>query len=369
MLLRLATAIAVLFAANIDALAKDTKTNITSFADNAPPCTSHSDTDVCSVPPPSAQEALAELNGKTFAVVQNGQFLDVVYEHGNDFVFGEAPLLADDIETPMERIGDGLWSKRLVLRDPDHALVTLSPANVIGSPTMTFGGAHADHALVKFGTSSDVKTITTHSNALKAARDIYVYRGERCRTTVDNCRVIYFADGGTISLFMLNKPSGIDTSRLVLVGLANPPHDDQFGGNRIAELLKDSNDPAYARFQKFLIDEIIPKVEGHGQPAARYVGGYSNGGGWAVTTMLAHPNIFGGALAFSPAPQATSQTDIRAHAVWIGSGTLESFRKSAEQYAKTLKGLHADVQTRYFVGGHYFNTWNALFWWAAGSWN
>jgi predicted esterase len=359
--------------------AEGTKENGIPFDDDALPCASHPNAEVCSYPAPSAREATSELKQGVFVVVQNGKFLDIVLKHGNDFTFGNVPSLSGDIATPLDRIGDGLWGKHLFLPDLDHAALTLSLDNASGVEPVSFSGPHADHLLVKEGTLPGIEKTTIHSKALGADRDIYVYRGEKCHTTVEGCRILYFADGDGFGTFLLNG-SKEEKERafpgFVVVGLAAPSNDGKagdknYGNKRTSELLESWHKPDYARFQKFLIDEVMPIIEDKGAPSARYVGGYSNGGAWAMSTMLEHPEMFQGALAFSPGMfDAPPHADASGHTVWIGSGKLEGgFYRDAQNYSKILAGLHADVRSRYLMGGHNDSTWNALFWWVIGSWN
>ncbi|MGA9795420.1 MAG: alpha/beta hydrolase-fold protein [Rhizomicrobium sp.] len=379
MLWRLAAAGALLLALGSASHAGGTKANGIPFDDDAPPCAAHPNAEVCSYPAPSEREAASELKQRVFVMVQNGKFLDVVLKHGNDFTYGRVPEVAGDVETPLDRIGDGLWGKRLFLPDLDHAVIEIGLANAVGVEPASFSGPHADHLLVKEGTFPSIEKTTIHSKALNADRDIYVYRGEKCRTTVEGCRIIYFADGAEFGLFLLNQPKEekeVALKNLVIVGLADPSNDGKagdpnFSRKRAGELLSVLHQPDYARFQNFLTDEVIPAIEKGGKPSARYAAGYSNGGAWAMSTMLEHPELFQGALAFSPGWfEAPQNADGSGHIVWIGSGKLEgAMYRDAQSYAKILAEMHADVRSRYLVGGHNEATWNALFWWAVGSWN
>lgn len=379
MLWRIAAAGILIFLLGSASNAGGTKENGIPFDDDAPPCAAHLNAEVCSYPAPSIKEATSELKQATFVVVQNGKFLDVVLKHGNDFTYGKVPDAFGDVQTPLDRIGDGLWGKRLFLSDLDHAVFMLNIGNVAGVGIVSFSGAHADHSPIKEGTLPSIEKTTIHSKALNADRDIYVYRGEKCRTTVEGCRVLYFADGAEFGLFLFNQPkeekAGVLTN-LVVVGLADPsddgkPGDPNFSRKRAGELLSALHQPDYAQFQNFLTDEVIPTVEKSEKPSARYAAGYSNGGAWAMSTMLEHPAMFQGALAFSPGMfEAPPSADASGHTVWIGSGKLEgAMYRDAQSYAKILAGMHADVRSRFFVSGHNDGTWNALFWWAVKSWN
>jgi enterochelin esterase-like enzyme len=379
MLWRLAAAGALLLALGSASHAERTKANGIPFDDDAPPCASHPNAEVCSYPAPSAREAASELKQRVFVIVQNGKFLDVVLKHGNDFTYGNVPSLFGDVETPLDRIGDGLWGKRLFLPDLDHAALDLGLDNVTGVEQVNFSGSHADHSLVKEGTFPGIEKITIHSKVLGADRDIYVYRGKKCRSTVKTCRIIYFVDGNSFNVFLLNgskEEKERKLPNLVVVGLADPPDDGKpgdknFSDKRNSELLEALHKPDYARFQKFLTDEVMPQIENKVAPRARYAAGFSSGGAWALSTMLEHPELFQGTLAFSPGTfDAPPHVDASGHTVWIGSGKLEGgFYRETQSYAKILAGLHANVRSRYFVGGHNESVWNALFWWAVGSWS
>jgi enterochelin esterase-like enzyme len=142
-----------------------------------------------------------------------------------------------------------------------------------------------------------------------------------------------------------------------------------FDNTRSAEMVMSFGDPAFNRFQKFLLEEVLPRIEGGSKPLGRYTAGYSNGGAWALSTALAHPVLFRGALAFSPTgwknvPANRQKTE---QFVWIGSGTLESVYNQTQQDAAQLRSIGLKTYAKFVVGGHSYSTWNALFWWSLGS--
>jgi enterochelin esterase-like enzyme len=72
--------------------------------------------------------------------------------------------------------------------------------------------------------------------------------------------------------------------------------------------------PAFAVFERDLLDDVIPAVESKYGVLAnrehRALAGLSMGGGQAMNFGLAHPDVFGWVGAFSPAPNTKPPTEL-----------------------------------------------------------
>ena len=298
--------------------------------------------------------------------------LDVAYTAATqNYTFGEAPYLCCDLQTFLVPSSPGVWAARLRSTELRHAGLRVSIANLDAAAApkpLQVLSAEPDHALtdtVRSGAVTSAKLLL--SPALGDARTIYVYRGERCRSSLSACSVIYMADGEQLDTMISAAGANwrADLAFCVLVGLADPPHDDQFGSKRAAELLRDQHRPNFARFERFLLEDVEPATEGRGGlPAQRWVAGTSNGGSWALNIALRHPTIFGGAIALSPgtwaAPAKMPSSKLR---VFVGSGRLEgSFRQGALKAANRLRALELPVTEASVAGGHSVDTWAPLFW-------
>lgn len=212
--------------------------------------------------------------------------------------------------------------------------------------------------------------VEVQSEALDGARRLSIFRGRDCRETLDGCVVAYMADGDTLHGFLRRAPVDAATNRLVVVGIHND-HTDRTGRARPGELLRDVDRGRYRAFERFLIDELIPFVEGETRrPAAdRWVVGYSNGGAWAIDMLERRRDVFGGAAAFSVADQSTRGRKVSGARVFLGAGRQESSSYGAytRASAAALKAAGARVQEHYVPGDHSPVTWAPLFWWWAAA--
>ncbi|MDR7118994.1 alpha/beta hydrolase-fold protein [Caulobacter sp. BE254] len=306
-----------------------------------------------------------------------GQTIDITFrasEAEPDFVFGDAPYLCCDLQTFLQPVAPNVWGISIEAPKLSAAILELTLGNLANSPApkRAFQGPDATHVLVRYqdgGLVPQRRTINSHY--LKESRDIYEYRGRLCEHSLVGCKVIYLADGAQFSIFLNNSPSPKDLKALdlmVIVGIANPSKDDQFGGKRTGELLADAGDnPDFDAFERFVTEEVIPFVESTPVPrTARSVGGWSNGGAWALSVALDRSDLFGSALAFSngtwqPPSRAAPAKGLK---VKFGGGTLERSPKIFEADARKVAATGASLDEHYVVGGHSISTWNALFWWA-----
>jgi enterochelin esterase family protein len=86
--------------------------------------------------------------------------------------------------------------------------------------------------------------------------------------------------------------SGLDC--LVVI----PDCNTRYGGSQYID------SPGSGRYQSFLLDEVIPAVDGAFRTVrerwGRAIGGRSSGGFGAITAVLDHPSLFAGALSIAP---------------------------------------------------------------------
>ncbi len=302
-----------------------------------------------------------------------GDELDVTYRGSSGpFSFGEAPYLCCDLQTFLEGGEGGVWSARIRVPNLDRAVLDISIANTSPPPhPLSFEGDRADHHAVRAGGPAQIALRSTlHSKALNEDREVYIFRGKRCEHSASDCTLIVLADGENLDTFLANPPQPTDglLDGLILVGVAGPPDTDG-GEARIAELLLAANQPAFQRFEAFVLEEVIPYVEGAAHAKSRWSGGESNGGAWAVDIALRHPKVFAGALGFSIGSftkdwLAPERPPAPAPTFLLGGGSLEpeGFGRRIHLITTRLAALGLHAEERQFTGGHSMSTWNALFW-------
>jgi enterochelin esterase-like enzyme len=345
-----------------------------------PVCASPDQAEVCQRPF-TAERAEAVLQAEpqeTLAYALHGQTIDIAFKAPTpEFVFGEAPYLCCDLQSYMQPLAPGLWGISIEAPKLSAAVLEITLANLAGGPAprRTFRGPDATHAIAVWRKGGIVaQRMTIDSRYLKKSRGINVYKGARCQRSVARCKVLYLADGNGFEIFLNNSPSPQALrvlDRMVIVGIDNPGDDNRFGEKRMGELLAVAGDKeAYGAFEHFVVEEVIPFVEPRRvPPKARSVGGWSNGGAWAMSMGLEHGDLFGTALAFSNGSWRRPERapDAKTLRVKFGGGTLERSSQKFQKDARTLADLGASVDELYVVGGHSMSTWNALFWWAIGT--
>lgn len=344
-----------------------------------PACASPHPLEVCerAVTADRAEAILRAAPQQALSYGQHDQTIDIVFKTPDtDFVFGEAPYLCCDLQTYLRPVAAGLWGISIEAPKLSAAVLSISIANLTNgaSPHLGFRGPDATHPLVRQGGALAPVRRTIDSRHLKEKRDIYEFKGRLCEHSLARCKVLYLADGRQFADFLNNSPSPAARRalhRMVIVGISNPSNDGNFGEKRASELLAHAGDDLEFRaFERFVTEEVIPFVEPTPVPrTARSVGGWSNGGAWALSIILDHDDLFGSALAFSngvwrPPSGAMVRKDTK---VKFGGGTLERSRQKYEIDVRKVAATGASVDELYVEGGHSTSTWNALFWWAISS--
>lgn len=325
-----------------------------------------------------ADEIVQAAPAQALNYVSYGETIDLTFKaSAKEFAFGEAPYLCCDLQTYLKPVAPGLWGISIDAPELNRAVLELSIANLLGvpSPHRDFRGPDATHPRVSAERAAPMlESRTIDSRYLRAPRDIHVYRGHLCQRSLARCRVLYLADGDSYAPFLSYAPSPSaqkSLDHLVIVGIDSPKGDDQFSGKRMSELLLAAGDSEkFNAFERFVTEEVIPRIEPTPvSRKARLVGGWSNGGAWALSMALKHSEIFSTALVFSngiwkPPGQPTKAKDLK---IKFGGGTLEAPPEKFDMYARQIAGLGPSVDKLYVVGGHSISTWNALFWWAITS--
>lgn len=120
-------------------------------------------------------------------------------------------------------------------------------------------------------------------------------------------------------------------------------------------------------FSSFLTDELIPRVDASFRTIAarngRAVGGISMGGGVALKTAAAAPELFtavGGHSAVVNDPSAlASALKMGNERVWLDVGNGDSLRNGSVELEKQLRALGGDVRLETPEGTHVESYWQS----------
>lgn len=174
--------------------------------------------------------------------------------------------------------------------------------------------------------------------------------------------VLYLADGGSalaegvIELMEQDKIPGV-----IVVGIdycAAGDTEPVCRHNNYLGKRSDPQTPAFLAYETALVRTIVPTVEArYGAPPSsglRAVGGASDGGVWAASMGLRHPELFGTAFVLSPGLAPAAHPDGKPAArFYIGTGLFESvFRVNAVRVAEDLKARGASVTLKLYPSGH-----------------
>lgn len=177
--------------------------------------------------------------------------------------------------------------------------------------------------------------------------------------------VLYLADGGSalaegvVELMEQGKIPGV-----IVVGIdycADGATDTACRHNNYLGKRSDPQPPAFLAYETVLVQAIIPSVEArYGAPPSvglRAVGGASDGGVWAASMGMRHPDLFGTAFVLSPGmPPAQHPDGKPATRFYIGTGLFEPvFRTNAVRVAEDIQARGGEVTLKIYPSGH--DTW------------
>jgi predicted alpha/beta superfamily hydrolase len=115
-------------------------------------------------------------------------------------------------------------------------------------------------------------------------------------------------------------------------------------------------DPQGKRYPEFLVDEVVPFIEGKyrvaGSPAHRGIGGSSAGALAAIYAVIKRPGVFGRLLAESPSIYVDDARILKEAAgvttwpdrIFVGAGTNESGRPSCDPKATEEPDIVTDAR-------------------------
>lgn len=229
------------------------------------------------------------------------------------------------------------------------------------------------------GLTGELKEFELSSKHIDAPRKVSVYfpPGEE-----DGARVIYLADGSSASMYaQVLEPLIVARKILpvVIVGVHNGGYlgerkpdfsDYDFEKDmRAAEYLPELGSAHFSKHEKFFCKEVIDWAEKtlgvSDKREHRLVMGHSNGGRFAVTMGVNHPEVYGHVIGLSVAAGSTPEFDkppeIKA-TYYLAAGTWEEkFHTHTSDFDQKLKqsGFQSTFSSR--VSGHDETMWQEEF--------
>lgn len=121
-----------------------------------------------------------------------------------------------------------------------------------------------------------------------------------------------------------------------------------------------------ARYETFLATELIPYVDANYRtvpsPAGRAIGGISQGGGYAASTALRYPGVYGWVGAFSPAFRGATGAEGTGgppSEFYVSCGTADSLLPASRQLVRLLEDQKIPHEYRELPGrGHTWDVWD-----------
>lgn len=317
------------------------------------------------------QGEIEEVKGMQFADVlaykalENGLILAAKLKK-SELGFYDRPAFTGEISTYLEPIAKDLFAIKIRFNGIERAKLNPILFNLAGRDPITLnidGREPSERTVVESWAvvlkkmqvnGANYEVINFPAGKHLESKDVIVFRGRNCLTSIAACKVIYHADGNQLRSFIPNAQAAqVGFDDLVLVGI---PSSNQ---NRIGELLKGRVQDSFDAFLGFVVNDLRHTIEKSEAPKGRYVAGYSNGGAWAFDALLFHPEIFDGAIVMSPATWALqSKVNLKQKKIFVGAGELEpGFLQTAQKITTIAGDLGAEVKTSYSKSGHSMNTW------------
>lgn len=319
---------------------------------------------------PLNQSEIEEVKARRFAevyeykAIENGLILAVKLKQ-SELAFYDRPAISGEVTTFLEAIDTDLFGIKVRFKGIEKAKLNPLLFNLAAKKSirLNIDGREPSERVVVEDWTVVLKKLQANGAQYQIMpfqgaknlepKNIEIFRGRHCATTIAECKIIYTADGG-IETFIVNAEAArIQFDDFVFVGI---PSSNE---NRIGELLKGHDQGSFDAFLRFVVVDLRLAIEKNETPKGRYVAGYSNGGAWALDALLFHPELFNGAILMSPASwELQSRVNLKNKKVFLGAGELETgFFPGAQEIARITSDLGAEVKTSYSKSGHSMNTW------------
>ncbi len=220
-----------------------------------------------------------------------------------------------------------------------------------------------------------IETVTYPSKTVETDRKVVIYTPPGY-STEKKYPVLYLLHGigddeagwqklGAAHVILDNlHAKGEITPMIVVMPNGRAAKNDRPGGDFRAQI------PAFERFEKDLLDDLIPYVESHYSVTAdrehRALAGLSMGGGQSLNIGLAHPDVFAYVGGFSSAPNTRAPKDLipdpeslkdRYKMLWISCGEADSLLKVSKGVSDYLTEHKVPHLSLWEPGGHTWAVW------------
>ena len=316
------------------------------------------------------QSEIEEVKARRFAevyeykAIENGLILAVKLKQ-SELAFYDRPAISGEVATFLEAIDTDLFGIKVRFKGIEKAKLNPLLFNLAAKKSirLNIDGREPSERVVVEDWNVVLKKLQANGALYQTMsfpgaknqdpKNIEIFRGRHCVTTIAGCKIIYTADGG-IDAFIVNAEAArIQFDDFVFVGI---PSSNE---NRIGELLKGRDQDSFDAFLRFVVVDLRLAIEKNETPKGRYVAGYSNGGAWALDALLFHPDLFNGAILMSPASwELQSRVSLKNKKLFVGAGELEmGYIQRTQEIVKITIDLGAEVKTSYSKSGHSMNTW------------
>lgn len=210
--------------------------------------------------------------------------------------------------------------------------------------------------------------VALESAALGETRHVGVYLPPTWRKA-ERYPVLYLADGQFMGPYARDLEAMMLAGKLrplVIIGLWSS---ERGGQPRRQEYLAGYGGGArrHAASERFFLEGVMPMAQASfgaaNDPAGRMVAGYSDGGSWALTTALSHPDQFGqaAALSISWEPSGAGIESPTRPRLFLGCGDSEPYyRDTTSELARRAKRSPVEVVYRTARGAHEPAVWRPL---------
>jgi len=330
-------------------------------------------------------ELLTRTEAEQSAVWAEGEELTFVY-HGE----AEEVQICCGIQLPMQRVGDsGFWALTVRVDGLSEAVISYSfipyqdghPIKVEErvDDTKVWRGPNAPSVPERAEKlQGQISMYVINSTALGEPRDLTVYLPPSYDPT-QQYPVVYATDGDLVGRFAsILDPQivGGSVSAVIVVGV----HPSKYEGTiafydpnqdlRAQEYILGKNQERFDAHERFFVYEVSDWAEqmlgASRKREGRAIFGFSNGGGFAITMGIRHPDHYGAVLAFSlgvgpdgwGTPEWTADIAPRHYLV---AGTLEPFQETTAKWAARLSQIGVEHVHRERVCGHDIVMWEEEF--------
>ncbi|HXC54094.1 MAG TPA: alpha/beta hydrolase-fold protein [Rhizomicrobium sp.] len=309
----------------------------------------------------TAAEAERLLGARDEVAFSQGDTLNVIARQAHGPVY-----LCCTIETALTRIeGSDLWVLSAHVLDLDRAVIDIQLSPPAKTLTAYYGANVPKPATVERLLGTLVEE-TIPSAALGEQRRLTIYLPPGYDKS-QHYGVVYMADGSVLPAYAPAIEAGIIAGRsrpLIVVGIW-PGQGDPAA--RAREYLVGHSFGRYRHHNQFVIDEVMPFVEGKygasAQKDDRMLAGFSDGAAWALSTGLRHPDLFGSVAAFSLGwvPAADGIGSDGRPRLYLAAGVLEpDFGRTTARAARRAEGSDAPVRFEEFGSGHTLVAWQTM---------